>query len=114
MFVDDAGAVLTTDHRLAELLRESLWTAEVRRSQLHNDTTNSRKLRAHDLRATFTTLALAVGKTESWVKDRTGWTSSTMLERYRRAAHSAAERTRLACAARSGHSRADGRGNPRE
>lgn len=91
MFVDDAGSVLTSDHRLAEVLRASLWTAEVRRTELHNDTANSRKLRAHDLRATFTTLALALGKSESWVKDRTGWTSSQMLERYRRAARSAAE-----------------------
>ena len=29
-------------------------------------------LRAHDLRGTFVTLALAVGQTEAWVTDRTG------------------------------------------
>jgi hypothetical protein len=48
-------------------------------------------MRAHDLRATFVTLALAAGRTETWVCDRTGHRSSQMVNRYRRAARSAAE-----------------------
>ena len=48
-------------------------------------------LRAHDLRATFVTLALANGKTEAWVMKRTGHTTSMMLKRYRRDAESIAE-----------------------
>lgn len=55
------------------------------------DVTPRRRLRAHDLRATFVTLALAAGASEQWVSDRTGHTSSEMLQRYRRAARTAAE-----------------------
>ena len=43
-------------------------------------------IRAHDLRATFVTISLAQGKTESWVSDRTGHRSSSMLFRYKRPA----------------------------
>ena len=43
------------------------------------------------MRGTFVTLALANGKSEAWVQDRTGHTSSAMLNRYRRAALSASE-----------------------
>lgn len=49
------------------------------------------KLRAHDLRGTFVTLSLANGKTETWVQQRTGHTSSIMINRYRRAAMTADE-----------------------
>src|SRR5690606_22958121 len=45
----------------------------------------------HDLRGTFVTLALAVGRTEAWVTDRTGHSSSAMIYRYKRAARLAAE-----------------------
>jgi len=61
------------------------------RAELHHDGVNRRKLRVHDLRATFVTLSLANGRTETWVADRTGHRSSQMINRYRRAARSAAE-----------------------
>ena len=48
-------------------------------------------IRIHDLRATFVTLSLANGKTETWVADRTGHKSSVMINRYRRAARTFAE-----------------------
>jgi integrase len=48
-------------------------------------------LRAHDLRATFVTISLAQGKSETWVTDRTGHKSSIMLYRYKRAARTHAE-----------------------
>jgi len=76
---------------LARLLRSRLWTAEVRRPELHTKGENRSPLRAHDLRGTFVTLALANGRSEAWVQDRTGHTSSAMLNRYRRAARSASE-----------------------
>jgi len=76
---------------LARLLRAQLWSAEVRRPELHTKGENRSPLRAHDLRGTFVTLALANGKSEAWVQDRTGHTSSAMLNRYRRAARSASE-----------------------
>jgi hypothetical protein len=44
-----------------------------------------------DLRASFVTVALANGKTETWVTDRTGHKSSEMVARYRRKARAAAE-----------------------
>jgi hypothetical protein len=49
------------------------------------------QIRAHDLRATFIMIALANGRSESWVADRTGHRSSLMINRYRRAARSVAE-----------------------
>ena len=45
----------------------------------------------HDLRATFVTVSLANGKTETWVADRTGHRSGAMINRYRRAARTWAE-----------------------
>jgi len=45
----------------------------------------------HDLRATFITVNLANGRTETWVADRTGHRSSVMIDRYRRAARTWAE-----------------------
>jgi len=77
--------------RLADLLRARLWQAEVRRSELHNKGENRGRFRVHDLRGTFVTLSLANGKSETWVADRTGHTSSIMINRYRRAARTAAE-----------------------
>ena len=43
-------------------------------------------IRLHDLRATFVTVSLATGRTERWVKDRTGHKSSVMVDRYARSA----------------------------
>jgi hypothetical protein len=83
--------LLTNDHRLAEVLTAALLEAGATRAELHHDGVNRRKLRVHDLRATFVTLSLANGKTETWVADRTGHRSSQMINRYRRAARSAAE-----------------------
>lgn len=45
----------------------------------------------HGLRRTFVTLALANGRYEAWVQDRTGHRSSVMVNRYRRAARSVTE-----------------------
>lgn len=91
MFVDENGAALTMDHRLAEVLRSALLAAGVDRRELHHDGTNTRKIRVHDLRGTFVTLALANGRTETWVADRTGHRSSQMINRYRRRARQASE-----------------------
>jgi hypothetical protein len=46
---------------------------------------------ARDLRGTFVAPALANGKTDAWVADRTGHRSSQMINRYRRQARSAKE-----------------------
>jgi integrase len=91
MFVDESGGVLTPDHRLAERLREHLLKAGVTRRALHHDGTNTRKMRVHDLRATFVTLSLANGQSQAWVTLRTGHQSGQMVARYTRQVSSAAE-----------------------
>jgi integrase len=85
--------VFTVDNeaRLAEAFRADLAKAQVNRPELFVRSAARRPIRAHDLRATFVTLALANGKTETWVMDRTGHRSSVMINTYRRAARTAAE-----------------------
>jgi hypothetical protein len=76
---------------LAAALRTHLQKAGGIRAELFERTPRRAPMRAHDLRATFVTLALATGRTETWVCDRTGHRSSQMLNKYRRAARTAAE-----------------------
>lgn len=77
--------------KLAEQLRAHLLLAGVTRAELHTSEGQSHALRAHDLRATGVTLWLAAGKSETFVMDRTGHTTSQMLQKYRRGARTAAE-----------------------
>lgn len=90
VFVGEDGAQLDNE-KLAEVLRAHLKAAGVDRPELFDDGANTRRMRVHDLRGTFVTLSLANGKTETWVMDRTGHTTSAMLNRYRRASRSATE-----------------------
>ena len=90
VFRDDSGAVINVD-RLAERFRIHLKAAKVDRKQLYERSKERRPIRIHDLRATFITIALANGKSETWVQDRTGHRSSMMINRYRRAARSVTE-----------------------
>ena len=83
------GAI--TEDRPAEAFRVHLKQAGVVRAELFSDTKLRRPIRLHDLRATFVTLALANGKSESWVSDRTGHRSSSMIQHYNRQARKAAE-----------------------
>jgi integrase len=77
--------------KAAEAFRAHLKIAGVLRAELHEKLPGRRPMRVHDLRATFITLELAAGRSESWVQDRTGHTTSAMLNRYRRQARHAAE-----------------------
>jgi len=72
-------------------LRAWLQECGVKRQKLFETTKHRIRLRAHDLRATFVTLALANGRPEAWVMQRTGHTTSAMLSRYRRDADSIME-----------------------
>jgi hypothetical protein len=85
--------VLTVEDRrhLAADLRRDLLRAGITREQLFERSASRSRIVAHHLRATFVTLALANGRTETWVQDRTGHTTSLMINRYRRAARTAAE-----------------------
>jgi integrase len=76
---------------IATLLRKGLKEAGVTRAQLFQQSGTRIRLRAHDLRATFITLALMSGRTEDWVRTRTGHKTSQMIARYRRDAATAAE-----------------------
>ncbi len=77
--------------KMAASLRSDLTLAGVKREALFERTTARRPIRVHDLRATFVTVSLANGRTETWVADRTGHKSSAMINRYRRAARTWAE-----------------------
>lgn len=77
--------------RLASRFRGYLKIAGVKRAELFERTDVRRPIRAHDLRATFVTVNLANGKTESWICDRTGHSSSSMVNRYRRSARAHSE-----------------------
>jgi integrase len=72
-------------------LRDGLVAAWVTREKLFENNDNRMRLRAHDIRATFVTLALANGDTGDWVRTRTGHGSSQMIARYRREAQTAVE-----------------------
>jgi integrase len=61
-----------------------LRTAGITRAELFERTDQRQPLRCHDLRASFVTLSLAGGRTEQWVRDRTGHQSSAMLALYTR------------------------------
>ena len=83
--VDDHG-----DH-LAEALREHMKRAGLTRPELFEHGEKRRQMNVHGLRATFVTISLANGRSETWVMDRTGHRSSVMVNRYRRVARTVAE-----------------------
>jgi integrase len=92
IFLDPATAEPPEDSgHLAVGFRRHLLLAGVDRPELFEKSDIRRPIRAHDLRGTFITLALASGKSEQWVMDRSGHTTSAMLQRYRRAARTVAE-----------------------
>lgn len=76
---------------LARCFRRWLQAAGVDRPELFTTTADTHALRAHDLRATFVTVALANDRTDTWVRDRTGHLTASMVDRYRRGARQWAE-----------------------
>lgn len=72
--------------KFADRFRRDLARAGVTREKLFERSATRQPIRVHDLRATFITTALATGRTETWVCDRTGHRSSEMVNRYRRRA----------------------------
>lgn len=93
VFADDAGKPIATSERThaVQTFRHHLRLSGITRPELFEKSATRQPIRLHDLRATFVTLALANGRTETWVADRTGHKSSVMINRYRRAARHAAE-----------------------
>jgi integrase len=68
------------------LLKAHLRLAGVDRPELFEADDDQDDVCIHALRATFVTVSLAEGRSETWVMDRTGHTTSIMLNRYRRPA----------------------------
>jgi len=92
VFVATTGAPIDR-YEAAELLRADLLTAGVTRAELHDTKSPLRRqVRLHDLRASMVTIGLANGRSEEWIRRRTGHTSSA-LERYRRVASTLQEMT---------------------
>ncbi len=77
--------------KAAEQYRADLKTAGIDRPEIFAMGDRRRPIRIHDTRTAFVTIALANGRSETWVMDRTGHTTSTVLQRYRRNARTAAE-----------------------
>jgi hypothetical protein len=90
VFTDERGKKISNRHQ-ADRYRGHLADAGIERASLFERTKARQPIRIHDTRATFITIALANGKSEAWVQDRTGHKSSQMINRYRRAARTAAE-----------------------
>jgi integrase len=91
LFVGEDGERIRGDDFHAKRFRAHLLAAGIDRVELFERSASRMHIRLHDTRATFVTLALANGKTETWVADRTGHKSSDMINKYRRAARTAAE-----------------------
>ena len=73
---------------LAGTLRDHLGAIGLKkeRPELFSNTTERIMMRVHDLRGAFVTIALANGRSESWISDRTGHKSSQMIAKYKRPA----------------------------
>ena len=82
---------IVNEFSAARLLRRYLQLAGVTRVQLFEHGEARMRVRAHDLRASFVTVNLALGRSEAWITDRTGHKSSQMIYRYKRVARTHAE-----------------------
>ncbi|WCQ94785.1 integrase [Sorangium sp. Soce836] len=90
LFVNEDGDRFSVEHA-AERFRAHLQLAGIDRPELFEGSAERQQVRAHDTRFTFITVALANGRSETWVADRTGRRSSVMSQRHRQAARTFAE-----------------------
>ena len=91
VFAAVAGLVHDRGGEIVETFRSHLGEAGIDRPELFERSDVRQPIRLHDLRATFVTTSLAIGKSETWVSDRTGHRSTVMIARYRRTARQFAE-----------------------
>lgn len=86
----DSAPVIKTLHCKrrgeAAALRNDLLLAGVTRGVLFSNTPKIQALRFHDLRATFVTWAKRAGKSDTWITDRSGPVTPSVMARYNRAA----------------------------
>ena len=80
-------------NNLAKLFRTQLTLAglDKTRPELFQTTAHRLRVRVHDLRGLFVTAALANGRSEAWISDRTGHRSSQMIHAYKRQARTFGE-----------------------
>lgn len=78
------GRKTLSDVTVMSRLHADLLKAGVDRRELHVTTTGSRRLRVHDSRAGFCTMALRRGMTADWIMDRSGHEAPSQLEQYLR------------------------------
>ncbi|WP_437671249.1 hypothetical protein [Sorangium sp. So ce131] len=76
--MNEDGERFTVEHA-AERFRAHLQLAGIDRPELFEDSDERQQVRAHDTRSTFITAALANGRSETWVADRTGHRGSVMI-----------------------------------
>jgi hypothetical protein len=74
-----------------KVLRDDLRAAGIDRAELFKSTNSRMAIRVHDTCTTFVTLALASGRSEAWIANRTGHTTSQMINEYLQQARTAAE-----------------------
>ncbi len=70
--------------QLAAVYRSHCGAVGIDRARLYQRKANKLQLRAHDMRAFFTTAAMFAGRDALWITDRTGHTSLGMLRTYER------------------------------
>jgi integrase len=68
----------------SDRFRKNVELAGLRRAQLWANGPERRHLVIHDLRGSFVTIHLALGKSENWISQRTGHRSSDQINKYRR------------------------------
>ena len=87
VFTDPRGRT-PAKYLMAPLLRSHLERIGLKaeRPELFESTDQRQRIRMHDLRGTFVTIALATGRTEAWVCARTGHRNSDMISLYKRTA----------------------------
>ncbi|WP_434048935.1 MULTISPECIES: tyrosine-type recombinase/integrase [Sorangium] len=91
VFVGKWGCNSLPGQNGAARFREHLRRAGITRPELFETTDSRLNIRLHDTRATFITIKLANGRTETWISDRTGHRSSGQIHHYKRAARKVAE-----------------------
>ena len=90
LVIRDLG--LRPGHDEAKVLREDLMKAGVTREILFSTASNVEPIRFHDGRASFCTWARKAGKSDAWIRERTGHSpSGKMIDRYTRQAQTLAD-----------------------
>ena len=88
---EDDELVFGLNELRSDKLRARLIAVGVTRRQIHEKSATRDPYNVHAHRGTFVTVELAQERSESWISDRTGHRSSTMINRYKRQARTAAE-----------------------